>query len=79
VCPGIVDTEMEQSDRLIHDYTDDDIKRRIPLARYASPQEVAEAIAFLSDDQLSGFVNGIELRIDGGWLADGGWERTQKA
>ena len=31
----------------------------------------------LADPKLSGFVNGMELRVDGGWLADGSWDRLR--
>jgi len=34
---------------------------------------VAEAIAFLLDADRSGFVNGVSLPVDGGWMADASW------
>jgi len=74
VCPGWVKTEMDVTDQAGGSYSDADIENRIPMARFASPTDVAEAIAFLADPTLSGFVNGMELRVDGGWLADGGWD-----
>jgi NAD(P)-dependent dehydrogenase (short-subunit alcohol dehydrogenase family) len=45
----------------------------VPLARFARPADVAEAIAFLADSDRNGFINGITLPVDGGWMADGGW------
>jgi NAD(P)-dependent dehydrogenase (short-subunit alcohol dehydrogenase family) len=50
------------------------------MARFATPGDVARAIAFLADDQESAFVNGHTLVVDGGWTADGSWEslRLQK-
>ncbi len=74
VCPGWVKTGMDEADQAGGYYSDADIENRIPMARFARPTEIAEAIAFLADPQLSGFVNGMELRVDGGWLADGGWD-----
>jgi len=74
VCPGWVKTEMDVADQAGGYYRDDDIENRVPMARFARPTEVAEAIAFLADPKRSGFVNGMELRVDGGWLADGGWD-----
>ncbi len=50
-----------------------DIVDRVPLARFARPQDVAEAIDFLLDANRSGFINGVSLPVDGGWLADASW------
>jgi NAD(P)-dependent dehydrogenase (short-subunit alcohol dehydrogenase family) len=44
------------------------------MARFASPRDVANAIAFLADNELSGFINGVSLPVDGGWTADGSWD-----
>jgi NAD(P)-dependent dehydrogenase (short-subunit alcohol dehydrogenase family) len=74
VCPGWVKTEMDESDQAGGHYSDADIENRVPMARFARPTDIAEAIAFLADPKLSGFVNGMELRVDGGWLADGSWD-----
>jgi len=74
VCPGWVKTEMDAADQASAGYTDDDIIRRIPMARFASPSDIAEAILFLADDRRSGFVNGHTLVVDGGWTADASWE-----
>ena len=73
VCPGWVKTEMDVADQAGGSYTDADIEDRVPMARFARPDDIAEAIAFLADAAHSGFVNGMELRVDGGWLADGSW------
>lgn len=77
VCPGWVKTEMDEADQAGGSYSDADIENRVPMARFARPGEIAEAIAFLADPALSGFVNGMELRVDGGWLADGSWDRLR--
>jgi NAD(P)-dependent dehydrogenase (short-subunit alcohol dehydrogenase family) len=74
VCPGWVKTEMDVADQAGGSYSDADIENRVPMARFARPDDIAEAIAFLADPALSGFVNGMELRVDGGWLADGSWD-----
>jgi len=77
VCPGWVKTEMDEADQAGGYYSDADIENRVPMARFARPNEIAEAIAFLADPALSGFINGMELRVDGGWLADGSWDRLR--
>ena len=58
VCPGWVKTEMDEADQAGGYYSDADIENRVPMARFARPTEIAEAIAFLADPKLSGFVNG---------------------
>ncbi|HMI54074.1 MAG TPA: SDR family oxidoreductase [Candidatus Saccharimonadales bacterium] len=74
VCPGWVKTEMDVADQAGGSYTDADIVNRIPMARFASPDDIANAIAFLADPKLSGFINGHALAVDGGWTSDGSWE-----
>jgi NAD(P)-dependent dehydrogenase (short-subunit alcohol dehydrogenase family) len=74
VCPGWVKTEMDLADQATAGYTDADITGRVPMGRFASPDDIARAIAFLADPQESGFINGHALVVDGGWTADGSWE-----
>jgi NAD(P)-dependent dehydrogenase (short-subunit alcohol dehydrogenase family) len=74
VCPGWVKTEMDVADQANGSYSDADIENRVPMGRFASPNDIAEAIAFLADPKKSAFVNGQTLGVDGGWLADGSWE-----
>jgi NAD(P)-dependent dehydrogenase (short-subunit alcohol dehydrogenase family) len=74
VCPGWVKTEMDAADQARGTYSDSDIIGRIPMARFATPDDVARAIAFLADPAESSFINGHTLVVDGGWTADGSWE-----
>ncbi len=74
VCPGWVKTGMDFADQAGGSYSDADIIRRVPLARFASPDDIAHAIAFLADSRESGFINGHTLTVDGGWTADASWE-----
>jgi NAD(P)-dependent dehydrogenase (short-subunit alcohol dehydrogenase family) len=74
VCPGWVKTEMDVADQAFGGYTDADITGRVPMGRFASPDDIARAVAFLADDEASGFINGHALAVDGGWTADGSWE-----
>jgi NAD(P)-dependent dehydrogenase (short-subunit alcohol dehydrogenase family) len=73
VCPGWVKTEMDVADQAGGGYVDSDIIERVPMARFASPGDIAAAIAFLADPVSSGFVNGVTLPVDGGWMADASW------
>jgi NAD(P)-dependent dehydrogenase (short-subunit alcohol dehydrogenase family) len=77
VCPGWVKTEMDAADQARAGYTDADIEGRVPMGRFATPGDIAQAIAFLADPDLSGFVNGHCLTVDGGWTADASWERLR--
>lgn len=73
VCPGWVKTEMDAADQASGGYTDADITDRVPMGRFAAPGDIAAAVAFLADPDMSGFVNGVALPVDGGWTADASW------
>jgi NAD(P)-dependent dehydrogenase (short-subunit alcohol dehydrogenase family) len=74
VCPGWIKTGMDAADQGSGAYSDTDIINRVPMARFAKPEDVAEAIAFLIDAERSGFINGASLPVDGGWVADASWD-----
>src|SRR4051794_34096003 len=74
VCPGWVKTPMDDASQGEGAYSDDDITGRVPMGRFATPEDIAQAIAFLADPKLSGFVNGHTLVVDGGWTADASWQ-----
>jgi NAD(P)-dependent dehydrogenase (short-subunit alcohol dehydrogenase family) len=40
-----------------------------PLARFGDPSELVGATLFLASERASGFVTGIDLRVDGGFLS----------
>src|SRR5258708_28472412 len=73
VCPGWVKTEMDHADQAGGSYTDADITGRVPMGRFASPDDISNAIAFLAYEKQSGFLNGHALVVVGGWTADGTW------
>ncbi len=68
IAPGPVETEMA---KLVHsvairsDYYD-----TIPLGRYGTPEEMANAVGFLCSDAAA-FINGQVLAVDGGFEASG--------
>jgi NAD(P)-dependent dehydrogenase (short-subunit alcohol dehydrogenase family) len=53
-------------------FTEEDLARRTPLRRLATPAEIANAIAFVVSDDAS-FINATSIYVDGGWTAYGGW------
>lgn len=75
VCPGWVKTEMDIADQAASGaYNDADIEGVNPMGRFASPEDIAQAILFLAEPERSGFVNGHTLVVDGAWTIDGSWQ-----
>jgi NAD(P)-dependent dehydrogenase (short-subunit alcohol dehydrogenase family) len=74
VCPGWVKTDMDHADQARGTYTDADLTDRIPMARFATPDDIARAVLFLADPTQSPFINGHTLPVDGGWTADASWQ-----
>ena len=73
ICPGWIKTEMDVKDMGSGAYDDADIVNRVPMARFAQPEDVAEGIAFLASDAAR-FINGVCLPVDGGWTGDVSWD-----
>jgi NAD(P)-dependent dehydrogenase (short-subunit alcohol dehydrogenase family) len=74
VCPGWVKTGMDAADQAGGSYSDADIEGVNPMGRFASPDDIAQAILFLGDAARGGFINGQALAVDGGWTTDGSWQ-----
>ena len=65
--PGPVDTPMTESARSDKEFLEKLIAK-IPMGRIGLPEEVAWAVLYLASDE-SSYVTGIELLVDGGWVA----------
>lgn len=52
-----------------------DVPVRTPLPRAGHVDDIAAAVVFLANPELSGFVTGTTLHVDGGNAAAGGWHR----
>ncbi len=69
VCPGPVETPMV---RQLHDNaTRAAWHARVPLARYAQPEEIAQVVLFLLDPARSGYLTGQPIPVDGGFSTAG--------
>ncbi|PKV63145.1 3-oxoacyl-[acyl-carrier-protein] reductase [Pontibacter ramchanderi] len=64
VAPGFIETEMtgELDQKVV-----DEWRKAIPLKRGGTPEDVANAVAFLASDQ-SSYISGQVLQVDGGML-----------
>ena len=73
LCPGFFPAE--QNRKLL--YNEDgsptpraaSILSHTPMARFGESRELAGAAVFLASDAASGFVTGVDIRIDGGFLS----------
>jgi 3-oxoacyl-[acyl-carrier protein] reductase len=62
IAPGFIDTPMTQQ---LKESWIEEIKKRIPAGYLGTPQDVAEAVAFLASEEAR-YINGHVLNIDGG-------------
>ena len=67
VCPGVIDTPMTQA-LLTNAAIRPLLAQMVPLGRFGRPEEVAEAVLFLSSAR-SAFIVGHALPVDGGYMA----------
>ena len=68
VCPGFIDTPMLAEGAGANQDVLDGVVNQLPIRRIASPNEVADVIAWLFSSQ-SSYVTGVAMPIDGGWTA----------
>jgi len=68
ICPGPIETDMTRHNPDFADVDWDGYVRRLPLGYMGLPADVAEAAVWLASD-LSAFVTGIDLPVDGGLTA----------
>ena len=62
ISPGFISTDMTNKISLD---SRDHIKRKIPLERFGTPEEVAEVVSFLSSDEAN-YITGENIHVNGG-------------
>ena len=62
IAPGFIDTAM--TEKINNDFKSQ-LKSKIPLDRFGSPQDIANCVAFLSSD-LSNYITGETIHVNGG-------------
>src|SRR6185437_8521363 len=64
VAPGFIDTEMTQA---LPQPQRDVLMQRVPLRRFGTPEDVANAVLFLASPR-AGYITGATLHVNGGML-----------
>jgi L-rhamnose 1-dehydrogenase len=67
VCPGMIDTELVRTTPKIAAAAEE-FRKRTPLRRTGKPSDIGDAVVWLGSD-MSSYVTGIALLVDGGLLA----------
>ncbi len=62
VAPGFIETEMTD---ILPDIAKAEMKKRIPLRHFGSPEDIAAAVAFLASDDAK-YITGETLQVNGG-------------
>lgn len=68
VCPGVIKTPMIDRFTGKNKEVEKQFETMEPVGRLGLPEEVAEAVIWLCSDNAS-FVTGINMPVDGGWVA----------
>jgi NAD(P)-dependent dehydrogenase (short-subunit alcohol dehydrogenase family) len=66
VCPGLIQTRLS-AEVFENAAAAEEYKKKIPMRRFATPDEVAGSFLFLASDDAS-FITGTTLVVDGGQL-----------
>jgi len=65
IAPGPTETELFRANSPVGSEAEKRFLAHVPVGRFARPQEIAAAIAFLASDS-AGFITGQTLFVDGG-------------
>lgn len=69
LCPGYVETPFlaDLMERRVLDR--DSLQARIPMGKLATPEQIAQVALYMASD-VSGYMTGHAMVVDGGWTAD---------
>ena len=69
ICPGLVETPITQRMREMEQGFDEKRANFIPMGRICTPDEIAQAVVWLSSGAAS-YVTATSMLVDGGWVAE---------
>lgn len=69
ICPGAVNTPLIHQLGITQEQAAGQVLADQPIARFARPEEIAQAVLYLASDAESSYVTGHALQIDGGQWA----------
>jgi 2-hydroxycyclohexanecarboxyl-CoA dehydrogenase len=72
IAPDLADTLQTPAEWMLHGRPPEAVRRWSPLGRFGAPDEFGDVVLFLASD-LSRYVTGQVLCVDGGTNAAGGW------
>lgn len=68
IAPGWIETGLTEAPRTMDGFVDKIIDRT-PMGRWGKPEEMAGTALYLASNQLAGFVTGVTIPVDGGYIA----------
>ena len=71
--PGYIAAGLGLKGQELGIFTAEEIEGRTPMRRFGTAAELVAAAVFLASDEAS-FLTGCSLLVDGGWVAQGGWQ-----
>ena len=74
IAPDLADTPQTPAESMLRGRDPDLVRSWVPLGRFGHPDDYADVVVFLASD-LSRFVTGHVVPVDGGTLAASGWYR----
>jgi len=75
IAPETTNSEQVKATSRVPPENKEHLPRWFPIGRFGEPSDSAGAALFLASDNLSGWVSGTTIHVDGGALAAGSWLR----